>query len=181
MTFGATVHQRPVQFSRSISLTLQPWLLAISASVTITTFWAWSAMFTKSRCWHPTIWPPCPAYIRVWTYIYISDRIPCMIRIWSHKYWSSYYPIICITILQRYIGYSPRPSYHWPKKICTSERESSNFLMKKELFLKLYCFKNSLTACFYTLEQSAYLFSYFIPTSLLPWSYLWFGEIPSFW
>ena len=142
-----------VQFSSvaQLCLTLQPHgLQHIRPPCPSPALGAWSSSCSPSQWCHPTILSSvvhiCIIYEHI--YIYIPDCDTMYDTICTsaqvHRY-----PIIqsyASLSLQRYIGYSPRPSYHWPKKFCTSEHEikiSLLFSKAKELFLKVLVLKTA--------------------------------------
>ena len=108
---------------------------------------AWSSSCPSSQWCHPTISSSVIHICIIYEYIYIYIH-PCMI-LYAALHKCTDHPIIqsyTLLSLQRYIGYSPRPSYRWPKKFCTSEHEIKIFLLfskAKELFLKVLVLKTA--------------------------------------
>ena len=141
-----------VQFSSvaQLCLTLQPHgLQHIRPPCPLPAPGAWSSSCSPSQWCHPTILSTVVHICIIYEHIYIFlIMIPCMI-LYAPLHKCTDHPIIqsyASLSLQRYIGYSPRPSYHWPKKFCTSEREiriSLLFSKAKELFLKVLVLKTA--------------------------------------
>ena len=145
--WGAAVHQS-VQFSRSVVTdSLQPHGLQHTRRPCLSPApGAWSSSCPSSQWCHPTILSSVIHICIIYEHIYIYS--PCMI-LYAPLHKCTDHPIIqsyTSLSLQRYIGYSPRPSYHWPKKFCMSEHEikiSILFSKAKELFLKVLVLKTA--------------------------------------
>ena len=142
-SLGATVHQfSSVQLLSRVWLFAAPWTAARQASRSITSSQSLLKLMSIKSVMPSNHFILCHPYMyHIWTHIYS----PCMI-LYAPLHKCTDHPIIQSLSLQRYVGYSPRPLNHWPKKFCTSEHEikiSLLFSKGKELFLKVLVLKTA--------------------------------------